>query len=368
LGELRLWSEAGPFATLVAVIRGNPPESLHETFGRAISRINAEHHDALRDFNGDSSGFAAAEAVLDECAQLRQQAPEPNAPNRSRWFVAAIALTLLGLAAFGGAWRWRDERRWENYVDRLRGQAGIVVTEVGKQDGKWSVSGLRDPLAVDPQRVLQTSAIDPARVVAHWQAYQSLDPALVLKRLKQTLKPPPTIGLVVAGDRIVAHGTASAGWLQRARAAAAALPTGAPPVDFTQVRDLNNGALDRLRNAIQAHEILFDNGGPVPSAAQGPVLDQAARELQELAALSSTLGVTARVMLTGHSDATGSEMFNLSLSQARAEAVRVLLKKRGIDPKLLAVRAAGPFEPAETANSDAARSHNRRVSFTVEVD
>jgi hypothetical protein len=29
LGELRVWSEPGPFATLVAVIRGNPPEDLH---------------------------------------------------------------------------------------------------------------------------------------------------------------------------------------------------------------------------------------------------------------------------------------------------------------------------------------------------
>jgi outer membrane protein OmpA-like peptidoglycan-associated protein len=166
----------------------------------------------------------------------------------------------------------------------------------------------------------------------------------------------------------VAHGSASAGWLQRARATAAALPTGSPPVDFNQVQDLNNGALARLRAAIQAHEILFDSNGPVPSRAQGPVLDQAARELRDLAVLSSTLGVAARVMLTGHSDARGSEMFNLSLSQARAEAVRALLKQRGIDPKLLAVRAAGPFEPAETANSDAARSHNRRVSFTVEID
>ena len=30
LGELRLWSEPGPFAVLVAVIRGDPPEGLHD--------------------------------------------------------------------------------------------------------------------------------------------------------------------------------------------------------------------------------------------------------------------------------------------------------------------------------------------------
>jgi len=80
------------------------------------------------------------------------------------------------------------------------------------------------------------------------------------------------------------------------------------------------------------------------------------------------LGVTARVMLTGHSDSKGSEIFNLSISQARAESVRALLNKRGVDPSLLAVRAAGPYEPVQNEDSDAARSRNRRVTFSVEID
>jgi len=42
LGELRLWSEMGPFAMLVAVIRGNPPEELHETLRGVLARIHAE--------------------------------------------------------------------------------------------------------------------------------------------------------------------------------------------------------------------------------------------------------------------------------------------------------------------------------------
>lgn len=39
LGELTLWSEPGPFATLVAVIRGNPPEELHGILTNELSRI-----------------------------------------------------------------------------------------------------------------------------------------------------------------------------------------------------------------------------------------------------------------------------------------------------------------------------------------
>jgi outer membrane protein OmpA-like peptidoglycan-associated protein len=61
-------------------------------------------------------------------------------------------------------------------------------------------------------------------------------------------------------------------------------------------------------------------------------------------------------------------MFNLSLSVARAEAVRAYLKKRGVDPALLSVRGAGPLEPLKEETSDTDRSVNRRVSFTVAID
>ena len=84
--------------------------------------------------------------------------------------------------------------------------------------------------------------------------------------------------------------------------------------------------------------------------------------------MSASLQVTTRVTLTGHSDATGRGTFNLSLSLARAESVRALLKKRGVDPDLLSVRGAGPLEPLEAEASDAARSVNRRVSFTVGIE
>jgi outer membrane protein OmpA-like peptidoglycan-associated protein len=84
--------------------------------------------------------------------------------------------------------------------------------------------------------------------------------------------------------------------------------------------------------------------------------------------LASAIRVIARVTLTGHSDDTGTGTFNLSLSVARAEAVRALLIKRGVDPDLLTVRGAGQLEPLETQSSEAARSANRRVSFKVGIE
>jgi len=513
LGELRLWSEPGPFAALVAVIRGDPPEGLHDTLRNALSHIHAERHHALESFNGDSDGFGDVEAQLRELVALGEHA----APRVTRGRVVLLGwlLLLLLLAGAWVAWWWYDQRLWEGYLERLRAQPGIVITEAGQRDGKFVVSGLRDPLAVDPQALLRDAGVNPARVVASWLPYQALDPQSVLKRIKATLDPPPSVTLEIGVNRIVARGSAPRAWLERARAVARSLPAGstsfdfagvsnadeadeqrqelaerqrqadedqwqayvarlraepgivitqsearddrfivsglrdplaidplkllgeagidparveahfdpyqglepqfvlkrlqaflnpppgvtfavdgdrivaqgsasspwiarareagrllpgAPIFDLSAVRNISEGALGKLRDTIQAHNILFDNNVSLPKAGQDAILDQLAGELTELATMSSNLHVVTRVTLTGHSDDKGGGTSNLSLSLARAEAVRALLKKRGVDPDLLAVRGAGPLEPLEADTSEAARSANRRVSFSVGIE
>jgi OOP family OmpA-OmpF porin len=135
------------------------------------------------------------------------------------------------------------------------------------------------------------------------------------------------------------------------------------------VSDVYQGEIGKLSAAIKSHEIHFNFNESLPAPGQEAILDQVASELNELASLASNMGVTARVMVTGHSDDAGNGTFNLSLSSARAAAVVVvLLKKRGVDPDLLAVRGAGQLEPLQESTSEAARSANRRVSFKVRIE
>jgi outer membrane protein OmpA-like peptidoglycan-associated protein len=261
-----------------------------------------------------------------------------------------------------------DERQWQAYVARLRAEPGIVITRSDARDGKFLLSGLRDPLAVDPLKLLSESGIDPARVTVHFEPYEGFDPQFVLKRLQASLNPPPGVTFAIEGNRIVVKGSASSPWISRARRVGNALPAGAPALDVSAVRDISEGALGKLRDAIQARSINFDSGKSLPAASQEQVLDEIASELNELAKLSSTLHAVTRVTLTGHADSQGQGTSNLSLSVARAEAVRALLKKRGVDPDLLQVRGAGQLEPLQddtSAASEAARSANRRVSFSI---
>jgi outer membrane protein OmpA-like peptidoglycan-associated protein len=261
-----------------------------------------------------------------------------------------------------------DEQQWQAYVDRLRAEPGIMISRAEARDGKFFLSGLRDPLAVDPLKLLAEAGIDPALVEAHFEPYEGLDPQFVLKRLQASLNPPPGVTFAIDGGRIVAKGSAPSPWISRARKVGNALPAGAPVFDVSAVRDISEGALGKLRDAIQARSINFDSGKSLPAAGQEQVLDEIANDLNELVKLSSTLHAVTRMTLTGHADSQGQGTSNLSLSVARAEAVRALLKKRGVDPDLLQVRGAGQLEPLQddtSAAAAAARSANRRVSFSI---
>jgi outer membrane protein OmpA-like peptidoglycan-associated protein len=264
LGDLRLWCEAGPLAMLVAVIRGNPPEGLRETLRNVLSRIHEERRQALESFDGDTSGLADVEAHLAECATMRQQAA--RAPQKGfPWLVALIALLVVAFIG-GEGLRWLERERqrerlrdaelrvWSSYVERLRAAPGIVVTEAGERDGKFAIAGLRDPLALDPAQALREAGVDPTEILSRWQPYQALDPAFALQRLEASLAPPPSVTLALAGDRIVAQGSASAEWIARAAAAARMLPAGGPGLDLSGVQieaeqRLWSGYVERLRSA-----------------------------------------------------------------------------------------------------------------------
>jgi OOP family OmpA-OmpF porin len=363
LGEFLLWCEEGPSALLAAVIRGNPPENLHALLRETLDQIHAENRTALENFDGDVAAFVDVRAHLERC--LSQQ--EKPTDKRTTPFLWLIPLALLLAVGYGFAQRYLDGRALADYVRRLQAEPGIAVTSFERRDGKWHLTGLRDPLAVDPKDLLGALQVDPAHVVSSWEPYQALHPAIVLKRMQATLNPPPTVTLALDGDTILATGTAPRRWIEKARTVASVLPPGSAQLDLSTLGDVQSGELDRLRDVIQARPVFFGFGDALPVPGQETIIEGVAAELRELAAVSHKLGVTVRVTVIGHADSIGRDAPNLGLSLARAEAVRSLLRKQGVDPELLAVRGAGPLEPLAPEATEQDRSLNRRVSFTVSI-
>ena len=363
LGDLLLWCEEGPSALLAAVVRGSPPEQLRSLLRTILVGVHTEFREALETFDGDSTAFALVGERLREGLQRQDRPPMPGTSP----FLWLVPLLVCGLAAL---WLYRSHAagaRFEDYVRRLRAEPGIVVVDAGRRDGAWRVSGLRDPLAADPGTVLAASEARDMAVTADWTPYYALHPALALKRFESSLAPPETVALTAADDMVRVTGSAPHHWIERARATARTVPPGSPTLDLSTVADPELDEYEGRRAAVEAYVINFDHNVPKPAAGQEPTLDALAADLEALADVTKRMRVAARVTITGHADSTGKDTPNLALSLGRAEVVRSMLRARGVDPDLLAVRGAGPLEPMRVEASDQDRSVNRRVSFTVRI-
>ena len=69
------------------------------------------------------------------------------------------------------------------------------------------------------------------------------------------------------------------------------------------------------------------------------------------------------VLIEGHADSSGSESYNLELSQRRAQAVQSFLVMNGISPERINVRGYGEAYPVASNDTTAGRQQNRRVEI-----
>jgi outer membrane protein OmpA-like peptidoglycan-associated protein len=71
------------------------------------------------------------------------------------------------------------------------------------------------------------------------------------------------------------------------------------------------------------------------------------------------------ISVNGHTDDVGSDEYNQTLSERRAQAVRDYLVEAGLSPEILTVVGHGKARPLVEGTSDAARARNRRVELGI---
>jgi flagellar motor protein MotB len=75
-----------------------------------------------------------------------------------------------------------------------------------------------------------------------------------------------------------------------------------------------------------------------------------------------------QVTVIGHTDATGSEETNRSLSLQRAQAVFAQLVGLGVDGRRVSHEGRGGSEPIASNDTGEGRAVNRRVDFLIRID
>lgn len=356
VGELTVWIEQGPQAVLAGVIRGSAPQDLRAVFQETLERLHLHFGDALSEFKGDSAPFAGTAPLLEDCLEARYDALTPASAKGRKLtpFTAVVGVALVALLFLGGWWL-RNKWRWDSAIERLRAEPGVIVTETGKRGGKYFLNGLRDPLARDPQVVLRESQIDPGTVVSHWEQFQALTPEFVLARAKRLLDPPSTVRLSVQDGVLAAEGFALHQWVVETRRAARLLP-GAGQFRDDKLLDLN-----RIEDPLLMFEI--DRSALVTG--QEEKLDLLAADIGRLQALALALQKDVLLEISGHTDGSGTEARNSTLSQERAQAIATLLQARLPTWTNLTIRAVGSKGKLRDEVSDADRATNRSVTFKV---
>lgn len=398
VGDLHVWIENGPHATIAAVIRGQAPLGLRTKLQVARDRIHAGQAQELADFEGDVAPFEAARPALDEC--LLQQAQEGAAQKGKPlvWLGVILGILLLAWLAFsihkasqrhaeqsrkateqgqaqldaeraGAAEKKRDERlgaQWRAAVARLREEPGIVVTEAAREAAAYRIGGLRDPLAADPAGILAQAGIAPAGVAARWEPYFALHPAIVLQRAKSRLEPPPGITLDLRGDVLFAQGGATASWIDSARRRAEAVP-GIARLDTSGVTDETAQLLAAQAKAVESATVSFSEGlALTPEAAAE--LSKIAAQIEDLRRTAAARGSTSHVAVIGHTSPEGPEQLNTTLAKNRADEIVRLLVASGIKPSILTAQGAAGAQPGQPAGGTPSSARTgRAVTFHVTI-
>ena len=356
VGDLTVWIEQGPLAILAGVIRGTPPQELRPVFQETLEKIHLQFHSALMDYSGDASVFEPARPLLEGClhTQLDQEKQGGTAKRIPTPLIVIASIIVLALLVWG-FFALRNARRWDSYVQRVKSEPGIVVTEVGEKQGKYFIEGLRDPLARDPQAILQETEINPSDVQSRWQPFQAMSPEFVLARARKLLDAPATVKLSLDSGVLAVEGFAELQWIMEMRRMIRFIP------GVTQLKETDLLDVDRIVNP----SIQFELDETRLAPGQEEKLNQLVTAIERLAGLAEAMKKTVRLEITGHADGSGTEERNDALSRGRAGVIANELNSRLRPRANLLIAPVGSKEKLRHELTEADRAANRSVTFKI---
>ncbi|HEX6048374.1 MAG TPA: OmpA family protein [Gemmatimonadaceae bacterium] len=361
-GDLTVLVEPGPQAYIAAVIRGQPPETLPYKLQTTLETIHLQWSNPLCAFEGDATPFTTTRPLLEDCIETVLATDRASAKGGFRRFAWVIpAMLVVGALAW---WATSGGRRWNAAVARLEGEPGITVIRSERADGKWNVTGMRDPLAASPSMILAGMGVDTTDVLGRWEPYVSTEPALALERARRLLAPPGGVQLDLVGDTLVGRGRAPEAWIVRATTLAPAI-LGFAAIDLSGVEPGLPADMESLRGAIEAVRVLFAVGSDVIDSTARREIDAVAERVRALLTAAGRNRYDVTLEVVGRTDPSGSESGNLALSRRRAVAIRDLLATLGVSPALLEPSASGSANPLPASGPIDRARINRSVTFVV---
>lgn len=125
-------------------------------------------------------------------------------------------------------------------------------------------------------------------------------------------------------------------------------------------RDIAGARVERVGEGIK---ITFDSG-ILFDVNKENLKDYSKAELTKLATILNKYDDT-NILLAGHTDATGSDHYNLGLSRRRAQSVSDYLSIQNVNPERFTVNGYGESDPVASNDTADGRAQNRRVEVAI---
>ncbi|PAX60459.1 OmpA family protein [Brunnivagina elsteri] len=361
-GELTIWIEEGPTAVLAGIIRGNAPHELRLVFQDTIEKIHLRFDNELYNFQGETEPFNISQPYLEDCLKVRYQTPKKT---NYRYAYTLIGLIIFGLCIWGSL-IIREQKQWNNFIQRLSSQPGITITKVQKENGKYLITGMRDPLAVDVDKIREEHNINPEKIKSKFEPYLSLQPEFITKRAEALLQPPKTVLLKVESDGILyATGSAPEKWISETRKMWHFIP-GITQFQEKNLSNIDVSQIERFQQEIEREKLLFQEGKNDLIASEVSKLEKIFAKLQKMVIMAKSLNQNVKIKIIGHTSATGTEQYNLQLSQARAEQIKSYFISKGLSEENFYTQGLGSNQPLTSSTIKQDIDTNRRVGFKVD--
>ena len=121
--------------------------------------------------------------------------------------------------------------------------------------------------------------------------------------------------------------------------------------------DEGNWNVQFENSVYELKNVLFDTGKATLKAESSKELNKLVEGLQKQD--------TLKIEIAGHTDAQGTEEYNMKLSQGRAESVAAYLVSHGIKAERLTAKGYGYSQPVADNKSEAGRAKNRRTEVHI---
>ncbi|MCB9907097.1 MAG: hypothetical protein H6830_05225 [Planctomycetes bacterium] len=344
ISGFRVLLAQGAKSGLAALVRGIPPQQLSEDMSATLESLQRRLGNELDTFDGEVTPFEVAHRELE--GLLGGQAKARGKRGMGPWLLGAA---LAGILLWWGGSKVSSER-----LESSREQA---LAALQKEPGYWiqgdaehSVwTGLRDPLARPLDQVLGDLE-GQVKVDWSWQAFQSIDPAIVLKRAHAVLEPPASVTLKLVDQRLLVGGLASGAWSKRAAAMAPGI-AGIQSIDWSALVDQDRQAIEMRSRSLDGLYLPFGN--------RSGALDQARPEvrarLDAIRALDAMVLAYGGVLRIELASVLGQdESYDRGLAEKRLQEVQSALAKLGLACTILDVQPA-PKESAAVGSKPGVR-------------